>query len=159
MIYEYTFANATVHVQPRSSYQGLYLLQTRAAQQHQSVVALLMTCHLMRKEATSVFKNSVVFDLTPYYNCMAAVYELGPDICRSIEAIQIEPRMAKRLAAGLQQGCPSRGSYWELLPSLRKVFIKHDSELFGPLLVTHDLAIRALRVYFGHERLEVCFEK
>jgi hypothetical protein len=159
MIYEYTFANATVHVQPNSNDQDIYLLRLRGAQKCQPVIALLVTCHLIRKEASPVFNEFVVFDLTPYYNCMAAVYELGPDVCQSVRAIQIEPRLAKRLAVGLQLGLSSGESSQHLLPSLQRVFIRHDSKLFGLLLVSHDLAIRAVRLYFGSESLQVHFVK
>jgi hypothetical protein len=74
MVYEYTFANATVHVQPKSSDRDLDLLRLRASQKHQSVLSLLLTCQTMRREATPVFNGSVIFESTPYYNRMAAVY-------------------------------------------------------------------------------------
>jgi hypothetical protein len=114
MIYEYVFANESVHVQPKSSNQDLRL---RGARTHQTVISLLMTCHLIRKEATSVFNDFVTYDLTPYYNCMAAVYELGPDVSSSMKAIQIEPGLAKRLAVQLQlveatgTCCPSSSAF------------------------------------------------
>jgi hypothetical protein len=156
IIYEYTFVNETVHVQPKSSDQYLYLLRLRGGQKHQPAISLLMTCNLIRREARPIFNDRVTFDLTPYYNCMAAVYELGPDVCQFIKAIQIEPRLAKRIATGLQLGFPPVEGYRHLLPSLQRVYIKH-SPLFGLLVVSHDLAIRAVRLYFGNDDLEVRF--
>jgi hypothetical protein len=158
MVYEYTFANASVHVQPQSSDPDLYLLRLRKAQKHQPVVSLLMTCHLIRNEASPIFNDHVMFDLTLYYNCIAAVYELGPDICQPIKAIQIDPKLAKRIAVGLQLGLPPAESYRHLLSSLQRVYIKDIPKLFGLLLVSQDLATRALRLYFGNRSLEVCFK-
>jgi hypothetical protein len=50
MIYEYVFANESVHVQPKSSNQDLRLLRLQGRQKHQTVISLLTTCHLIRKE-------------------------------------------------------------------------------------------------------------
>jgi hypothetical protein len=158
MVYEYAFTNASVHVQPKSSDPDLYLLRLRKAQKHQPVISLLMACHPIRKEASPIFNDYVIFDLTLYYNCMAAVYELGPDICQPIKAIQIKSRLAKRIAVGLQLGLPPAESYRHLLSSLQRVHIQDNPRLFGLLLVSQDLATRALRLYFGNESLEVCFK-
>ncbi|KAK1908430.1 hypothetical protein P3342_009279 [Pyrenophora teres f. teres] len=160
MIYEYTFANEIVHVQPKSTdpIADLYTPRIPGAQRYQSVISLLMTCRLIRKEASSIFNGLVTFDLTHYYNCMAAAYELGPDMCQTITSIKVEPRLAKRLAVGIQSGASPNTNYQHLLPSLHRVYIQ-DSPIFGFFLVSHDLAIRALRLYFGHDRLEVQFTK
>ncbi|KAI0569475.1 hypothetical protein Alg130_11631, partial [Pyrenophora tritici-repentis] len=74
MIYEYAFANEIVHVQPKSTdpIADLYTPRTPGAQKYQSVISLLMTCRTIRKEASSIFNGLVTFDLTHYYNCMAA---------------------------------------------------------------------------------------
>lgn len=88
---------------------------------------------------------------------MAAAYELGPDICRGIKSIRVDPRLAKRLAVGMQQGGVKETGYRDLLPALRHVHVSDSSVVFGVLAVSHDLAIRALRVYFGWEGLEVHF--
>lgn len=88
---------------------------------------------------------------------MAAAYELGPDICRGIKSIRVDPRLAKRLAVGMQQGGVKGTGYRDLLPALRHVYVSDSSVVFGVLAVSHDLAVRALRVYFGYEGLEVRF--
>ncbi|KAI1533183.1 hypothetical protein PtrSN002B_010408, partial [Pyrenophora tritici-repentis] len=90
MIYEYAFANEIVHVQPKSTdpIADLYTPRTPGAQKYQSVISLLMTCRTIRKEASSIFNGLVTFDLTHYYNCMAAAYELGPDMCQTITSIK-----------------------------------------------------------------------
>ena len=159
MIYEFTFANETVHVHPKSAdpVGHSYLLQLHRPRKYQHVASLLIACRKTRKEAWSTFNSLVIFDLTPYYNCMAATYELGPDMCQTIKAIRVEPRLAKRLATGLQQGAAAPDTnYQHLLPSLQHVYIQ-DSPLFGVLVLSHDLAIRALRLYFGHDDLQVHF--
>ncbi|EMD97791.1 hypothetical protein COCHEDRAFT_31143 [Bipolaris maydis C5] len=156
LIYEHTFTHQTIHVHPKS-YSSLGLnspLHPYGARKYQSVIALLLACKTTRKEATPTFNALVTFDLTPYYNCMAAAYELGPDICRSIRSICVDPRLAKRLAVGMQQGGVKETGYRDLLPALRYVYVSDSSVVFGVLAVSHDLAVRALRVYFGWEGLE-----
>lgn len=158
MIYEYTFANQTVHIHPKAAdpVGNLYLLRRHGPRKYQPVASLLMTCRLIRNEAAPTFNALVIFDLTPYYNCMAAAYELGPDMCQTIKAIRVEPRLAKTLFAGLKQGLTPNTHYQHLLPSLQHVYIQ-DGPLFGVLALSHGLAVRALRHYFGHEDLQVHF--
>jgi hypothetical protein len=160
MIYEHTFTNKTIHVQPKSTdpLGGSCLLRRHGVPKYQQVISLLMTCRHIREEATPTFNELVTFDLTLYYNCMAAAYELGPDICQAIRAIKVEPRLAKRLALGLQQGAPPSTSYRYLLPSLQRVHIQQTS-IFGLLMMSPDLAVRALRLYFGNSKLEVIFSR
>ncbi|XP_014557013.1 hypothetical protein COCVIDRAFT_37539 [Bipolaris victoriae FI3] len=159
IIYEHTFTHQTIHVRPKS-YSSLGTeppLQSHSAQKYRSVISLLLTCKTTRKEATPTFNALVTFDLTAYYDCMAAVYELGPDICRGIKSIRVDSRLAKRLAAGTQQGRVKETGYRDLLPALRHVYVSDNIVVFGVLAISHDLAIRALRVYFGWEGLEVHF--
>jgi hypothetical protein len=159
IIYEYTFANQTVHVIPKAAADPVgntHLLRLPGPRKYQHVASLLLTCRKTRKEATPTFNALVIFDLTPYYNCMAAAYELGPDMCRGIKAIRVEPWLSKRLAAGLQQGVTPNTNYQHLLPSLRHVYVQHGP-LFGVLALSHELAGRALRLYFGHDNLQVHF--
>jgi hypothetical protein len=153
MIYEYAFANEYVHVQPKSSDQDLRL---RGARRHQTVISLLMTCHLIRKEATSVFNDFVTYDLTPYYNCMAAVYELGPGVSSFNESNTNRTGSRKEASCATHLGTPADGSYRHLLPSLQRVSMKH-SPVFGLLVVSHDVAVRVVRLYFGSEDLDVRF--
>ena len=160
MIYEHAFINETIHVQPKSTdlLGSTYLLRRNGIPKHQQIISLLMTCRHIREEATPTFNELVTFDLTLYYNCMAAAYELGPGICQAIKAIKVEPRLAKRLAIGLQQGAPSSTNYRHLLPSLQQVHIEQTS-IFGLLSMSPDLAVRALRLYFGNSNLEVIFSR
>ncbi|KAF1839216.1 hypothetical protein BDW02DRAFT_626487 [Decorospora gaudefroyi] len=156
MIYEYTFADGTVHVQPKSTDTDLYLLRLRGDQKHQAIRSLLMACRIIREEATPVFNECVIFDFTTYHNSMAAVYELEPGICQSIKAIEIDPALAKTMAVGLQLGFRPTETYRQFLPSLQHVYIKHSPH-FGLLVVSHDTAIRALRLYLGNMNLGVHF--
>ncbi|EUC50080.1 hypothetical protein COCMIDRAFT_82978, partial [Bipolaris oryzae ATCC 44560] len=159
LIYEHTFTHQIIHVHPKAfSCLGTQSpLRPHGTRTYQSVISLLVTCKTTRKEATSIFNALVTFDLTPYYNCMAAAYELGPDICRGIRSIEVDPRLAKRLAVGMQQGGMKETGYRDLLPALRHVYVRDSSVVFGVLAVSHNLAVRALRVYFGWEGLEVHF--
>jgi hypothetical protein len=160
MIYEHAFTNETIHVQPKSTdpLGGSHLYRRHGAPKHQQIISLLMTCRHIKDEATPTFNELVTFDLTLYYNCMAAAYELGPEICQGIRTIKVEPRLAKRLALGLQQGAPQSTNYRHLLPSLQRVLIQQTS-IFGLLMMSPDLAVRALRLYFGHSSLEVIFSR
>lgn len=160
MIYQHVFANEIIHVQPKSTdpLGGSYLPKYHGVPRYQQVVSLLMTCRHIRGEATPSLNDLVVFDLTLYYNCMAAAYELGPEICREIRAIKVEPRLAKRLAIGLQQGAPPNTNYRHLLPSLQRVHIQQTS-IFGLLMMSPDMAVRGLRLYFGYGDLEVIFTR
>jgi hypothetical protein len=117
MIYEYAFANESVHVQPKFRDEDLRLLRLQGRQKHQPVISLLMTCHLIQKEATLVFNDFVTYDLTPYHKCMVAVYELGLDVSSLIKAIQIKPHLPENLARQLHLANPASESHRHLLPS------------------------------------------
>lgn len=87
---------------------------------------------------------------------MGAAYELGPDMCKTIKAIRVAPMLARRLTLSLQQGITPNTNYRDLLPSLQHVYVP-NSVLFGVFTLSHEVAIRALRLYFGHQDLQVHF--